>query len=36
MPSLAVDADMVGRDGLTAPAAVAVGSVSCKDALCWS
>lgn len=33
LPSLGVDAGMVGWDGLTAPTAVAVGSASCVDAL---
>jgi len=33
VPSLGVDTGTVGRDGLTAPTAVAVGSASCEDAL---
>lgn len=33
VPSSGVDTGMVGRDGLTAPAAIAVGLASCEDAL---
>lgn len=33
MPSLGADTVMAGRDGLSAPSAVAVGLVSCEDAL---
>lgn len=32
VPSLGVDPGTLGRDGLTAPAALAVGSASCEDA----